>query len=81
MKNLEKLVAHNYPVLGSSQNPEEVSLAVKAGAVAILPALTLVLSLFGVEAEWLKELVNALVGLVASGCFVWGIIRKFKKIE
>ena len=76
---LEKQLAVKYPLLGSSADPEKVSLTVKAGAVALLPALTAVLSLFGIDAGWLSDMVNALVGLVASGCLVWGTVRKFRK--
>ena len=76
----QKQFVQRYPLLGSSVEPEKISLSVKAGAVALLPALTAVLSLFGVDAGWLSEMVNALVGIIAGVCLVWGLIRKFKKV-
>ena len=79
MKNLEKQLVAKYPMLGSSQSPESISLSLKAGAVAILPVLTLVLGAFGVEAEWLKDLVNSSVALISAGLVVYGIVRRFKK--
>ena len=75
---LEKKLVSKYPILGSSQNPEELSVTIKGVALAILPAISLVLGAFGVDQEWLKELVNALVGAAGAGLVVWGVWRKRK---
>lgn len=75
----QKKLVSKYPVLGSSQSPEEISLTIKAGVVAILPLLAIALKGFGVEQEWLTELTNAVFGLVGGGLAVWGVVRKFKK--
>jgi len=79
MKNLEKQLAQKYPLLGSSTNPEEVSMTVKGAVVALLPVLALVLGQFGVSQEWLSDLVNAVFGVVGSVILLWGVVRKFKK--
>lgn len=76
---LEQQILGAIPALKSSADPEKISLAIKAGAVALLPALTAVLSLFGVDAGWISDMVNAVVGLVASVCLIWGLARKFKR--
>ena len=75
----QKQLVQRYPVLGSSQDPEKISLAVQAGAVALLPFLTLILSAFRINTDWLKELVNTGVGLVSAGLLFYGVVRKFKK--
>lgn len=66
------------PYLASSQDPEKISLTVQAAAVAILPVLTLVLGAFGVDPDWLKELVVSAVAVVSAGLTVWGVWRKKK---
>lgn len=76
---LEQKLLGAMPSLASSADPEKISLSVKAGAVVILPALTAVLSLVGIDAGWLSDLVNAGVGTVGSICLLWGVIRRFKK--
>lgn len=67
------------PILQSSQNPEEVSATVKGVLISLIPLLSMLLQQFGVTAEWLNALVNALFGVVGSVIMVWGVIRKFKK--
>lgn len=76
--SLEQKLVAKYPLLGSSQSPEELSLTVKGFVVALLPVLSLLLSKW-VNAEVLAELVNAVFGAVGACLVVWGIIRKFKK--
>lgn len=77
--SLEKKLALKYPVLGSSQSPEELSLTIKGSVVALLPLLALALKGFGVTEEWLGELVNGIFGLVGAGIMFYGVIRKYKK--
>lgn len=79
MKVPKLLGASGQKYLGSSQNPEDLSVTVQGVAVALLPALTLVLSAFGVNADWLKEAVTALVGLAGAGLTFYGVLRKFKR--
>lgn len=77
--SLEKKLVQKYPVLGSSQSPEEISMTVKGAIIALLPLLALALKGFGVTEEWLGELVNGVFGLVGAGIMVYGVFRKFKK--
>jgi hypothetical protein len=77
--SLESKVVNKYPVLGSSQSPEEISLTIKGAVVVLLPLIALTLKGFGVTEEWLGELVNGVFGLVGAGIMVWGVVRKFKK--
>ena len=77
--SIEKKLAEKYPILGSSQSPEEISLTVKGAVVATLPLLALALKGFGVEQQWLEELTNTVFGLVGAGIAVWGVARKFKR--
>lgn len=75
----QKKVAETYPILGSSQNPEEISMTIKGAVVALLPLLALALKGFGVTEEWLGEVVNGVFGLVGTGIMIYGLFRKLKK--
>mgnify|MGYP001558139445 CR=1 FL=1 len=77
MKNLVK----KYPRLGSSQNPNELSLTIKSIALQLIPLAVVVLGSLGVEIAQadLVELVNQAFSLTLASFTIWGIIRKFKK--
>ena len=79
MRNLEKQLVQRYPLLGSSQSPEEISLSIKGAVVVLLPFLALVLGKFGLNQEALAEIVNGVFGMVGSVLVLVGLWRKFKK--
>ena len=74
----EQKLVQRYPLLGSSQDPESISMTVKGISMALLPFLSLLLSKW-VSPELLAELINAVFGVVGACLVVWGVIRKLKK--
>jgi zinc transporter ZupT len=76
-----KWAVKKLPVLGSSQNPEEMSLLIKGVLTALIPVLIGILSYFKVEAtqEIVQTLINAGFGVVAAVMVFLGALRKFKK--
>ena len=74
----EQKLVQKFPLLGSSQDPEELSMTVKGFVVALLPILSLLLSKW-VSPELLAELINAVFGVAGAVLVVWGLIRKLKK--
>lgn len=79
--NLEKKLVEKVPLLGSSQNPEEVALSIKGFLIALVPLLLIILPKLGVNAtpELVQELINAGFVVVGSGIGFYGVLRKFKK--
>lgn len=75
--SLEKKLVARYPILGSSQSPEELSMTAKGIAVALLPFLSVVLSKW-IGPELLAELVNSVFSIVGAVLVAWGIIRKIR---
>lgn len=76
---MNKLVK-KYPVLGSSQNPEELSLTVKSIGLALIPLFVAIGKGFDielVEAD-LVEVISGLAGLVSIVGVIYGVIRKYK---
>ena len=73
----EQKLVQRYPLLGSSQDPESISMTVKGISMALLPFLSLLLSKW-VSPELLAELINAVFGVVGAVLVVWGLIRKIK---
>lgn len=82
-----KLV-QKYPVLGSSQNPEELALRIKSALYALIPAIVLVGKLAGLElvGDDLQSYVDALSNVIIYGGFlitgllhIWAWIRAYKK--
>lgn len=73
-------LAKKYPILGSSQNPEKVSLTIKSVGILIIPLVIYIGRLFGleiVEAD-LVQVLNAVAGIAAAVGVIWGIARKYK---
>jgi hypothetical protein len=77
---MSKLV-QRYPVLGSSQNPEALSLTVKGILIALVPVIIALGKGFGLdilEAD-LVNLINQLATIIAAGAVIWGLARKIIK--
>lgn len=77
-----------YGALSSSVNPNELALRIKTSLYALIPAITLVARLKGLELvdNDLKLYVDALSNIIIYGGFlltgvlhVWAWVRSFKK--
>jgi hypothetical protein len=71
------------PILGSSKNPEDLSMTVKGILLALIPVVIGLGKSFGwefLEAD-LTDIVNNSFLAVSAVVTVWGIIRKFKKTD
>jgi len=71
-------IVKKYPVLGSSVNPEELSLTIKSAIPWLVPFLSFVLIKSGVDvAEGeLVTFINAVATFAAAGMTVYGLGRK-----
>ena len=74
-----------YPILGSSANPDKLSMTVQGLAVYVIPIVIVLAKNFGVglaEAD-LTQLVNQVALFVATAVTIYGlgrkIVKKFKK--
>jgi len=77
MKNLIK----KYPMLGSSVDPESLSLTVKSLGIALIPVILALCRLFDlslVEND-IIQVINALATVISMIGVVWGVYRKVKK--
>lgn len=75
-----KLV-HKYPVLGSSKDPEKLSLTIKSALLALVPVIIAVGRLNGldlVETD-LVQVINAIFTIVSMIGVIVGFARKFIK--
>jgi len=75
MKNLTK----RFPILGSSVNPEKISLTIKSTGLILVPVVVLIARSFGFEVvdTDLVQVVNALSGMVGMGGVIYGVYRKY----
>ena len=75
MKNLTK----RFPMLGSSVNPEKISLTIKSTGLILVPVVVLIARSFGFEVvdTDLVQVVNALSGMVGMGGVIYGVYRKY----
>ena len=78
-------IVRKYPVLGSSVNPEQLSLTIKGILLGIIPFLAIINSWFGIniEEEGLRGLAESIPAMIAGlwtawslVMVVWGGIRK-----
>lgn len=71
-------IAEKYPILGSSADPEQISLTIKSVGVWLIPALVAVITYFGLDITQndLIDLVNNLAILAATAMTVFGLFRK-----
>jgi len=69
-----------YKMLGSSQDPDSISLTIKGLGLAIVPVIIMVARMFDVELveATLIQLVNAIVTIASMGMVIYGIFRKVK---
>ena len=67
-----------YPMLGSSQNPEKLSLTVQGIGIAIIPLIIAIGRMSGVElAEHdLVQIINSIASITAGVVFLVGMGRK-----
>lgn len=70
-----------YPILGSSQDSNKLSLTVKGILVALVPIIIAI----GQSQGWsitqgdLMDIIEAITAIVAAGSVIYGVFRKFKK--
>ena len=74
-------LARKYPALGSSVDPEKISLTVKSVGLALIPLILMVLRAFEVEIveNDLIQLVNAVATIASMVGVIIGINRKYFK--
>ncbi len=71
-----------FPVLGSSQNPEQLALTVKGVLLTLIPIVVMMAGGLNItlNSDDLIAFVNTLFGIVTLGITLYGIVRKiFKK--
>ena len=78
INNKSMTILTKYPILGSSADPEQVSLTIKSIGVWAIPALIAVITYFGLDITQneLVDLVNNLAILAATAMTVFGLFRK-----
>lgn len=70
-----------YPVLGSSVDPEKLSLTIKSLLLALIPVIIAVGRFYQVEIVEtdLVQAINTFATIIASIGFIYGILRKYMK--
>ena len=71
-------IVEKYSILGSSADPEKISLTIKSVGVWLIPALLALITYFGLDITQndLVELVNNTAILAATAMTVYGLARK-----
>lgn len=74
-------LAKRYPILGSSVDPEKVSMTIKGFGLALVPAILAIARLAGLEIveNDLVMLVNSIATIASMGMVVYGLFRKYFK--
>ena len=77
MKNLIR----KYPQLGSSQNPDKLSLTIGSMLLALVPLFIAIARMFEIElAEAdLVQVINAITGIISMVGVIVGVTRKYIK--
>lgn len=72
------MLTRDYPILGSSANPDNISLTIKSIGVWLVPAVIAIGSMFSIEFEQadLTQAVNTMAVIVAGSLTVYGLGRK-----
>ena len=67
-----------YPILGSSQDPDKISMTIKGLGLALVPVILMVARMFEIELveATLIQLVNAVATIASMGMVIYGIFRK-----
>jgi hypothetical protein len=71
-----------YPMLGSSVDPEKLSLTIKSLGVALIPVFLAILRMAGNETiveNDLVQVINAIATITAMVGVVYGVSRKLRK--
>lgn len=68
-----------FPILGSSVDPNKISLTIKSTGLILVPVVVLIARSFGFEVvdTDLVQVVNALSGMVGMGGVIYGVYRKY----
>ena len=75
----------SHPYLGSSQDPNKLSLSVTGGLLTLVPLIVMIAGGFNItlDPDILAEFINTLLGIVTLGITLYGLGRKiiwaFKK--
>jgi len=69
-----------YPILGSSQNPENLSTTVKGILIGLIPVALYIARQYNVELNYntAYAITEAITSLVASITILYGLLRKLK---
>jgi len=74
-------LAQKYPKLGSSVDPQKLSLTIKSLGVALVPLILAILRFAGNESivdNDVIQVINSIATIVAMAGVIWGVARKFK---
>lgn len=75
-------IIKKYPKLGSSQDPDKLSLTIKGLLLALVPVIITISQAYNlpITESDLVSLVNNLVAIVSAAVVIYGIVRKFKRV-
>jgi DNA-directed RNA polymerase subunit RPC12/RpoP len=82
INNKPMSIVKKYPILGSSVNPEALSLTIKSLGIALIPVILAVLRMAGNESiveNDLVQVINAVATITAMIGVVYGVSRKLRK--
>ena len=67
-----------YKYLGSSVNPNNLSLTVKGAIISLIPLIVIILTNYNIDitSEELIEVVNAIFSALGAIMLAWGAVRK-----
>ena len=74
---MQKTLAQKYPILGSSQDSEKISLTISSLAVLVVSVAGLLG--FDFEPGDVTLVITNIVSIISMGGVIWGVIRKYKK--
>jgi len=72
------MIHKKFPVLGSSENPNNLAMTVKGILLGLVPIAVIIFTNVGIDitSGELTEIVNAVVALIAGVVTVIGLVRK-----
>ena len=75
-------LARKYPLLGSSVDPNQISLTIKSLGIALVPVILAIMRMSGNESiveNDLVQVINAIATIVSMAGVVYGVSRKLIK--
>ena len=72
-------LTRKYPILGSSKNPDKISLTIKSIGIALIPLLIAIFRMAGldvVESD-LVQVINAIATITSMVGVIIGVARKY----